>query len=285
MPFCSAAHRLFPQSKLGHLLKRQFRRPHSRSARGAGRPVAADGPWEGATQGSRQWQWHQPNGRMVPPRTLMSLVDTRLCPDSPSLILGLPLGVVGPVDSDTCEKACIHHDGIIQNIFTALKILCWFHSFVPTVLCRLWCNTNSLNKYWVGQKVSLDFSIRCYSLLGQPNVCTILKYAISSVQLLSRVRLHATPWTAARQASLSITNSQSLLKLRSIEWVMPSNLLFLCLPLLPLPSIFPSIGVFSNESALLTRWLKYWSFSFSISPSNEYSGLISFRIGWLDLNT
>ena len=104
----------------------------------------------------------------------------------------------------------------------------------------------------------------------------------SSVQLRSCVQLFATPWTAACQASLSITNSWSLPKLRSIESVMPSNHLILCCPLLP-PSIFPSIRVFSNESALHIRWPKYWSFSFSISPSNEYSGLISFRMDWFDL--
>ena len=92
-----------------------------------------------------------------------------------------------------------------------------------------------------------------------------------------------TLWTAARQASLCITNSQSLLKLMSIESVMPSNHLILCYPLLLLPSVFPSIRVFSNESVLCIRWPKYWSFSFSISPSNEYSGLISFRIDWFDL--
>ena len=102
-----------------------------------------------------------------------------------------------------------------------------------------------------------------------------------SVQLLSRVRLFAIPWTAARQASLSVTNSQSLLKLISIELVMPSNHLILCHSLLLLPLIFPSIRVFSNESVLCMRWPKYWSFS--ISPSNEYSGLISFSIEWLDL--
>ena len=96
-------------------------------------------------------------------------------------------------------------------------------------------------------------------------------------------QLFATPWTAARQASLSITNSQSLLKLTSIESVMPSNHLILYRPLLLLPSIFPSIRVFSNESVLCIRWPKYWSFSFSISPSNEYSGLISFRMDGLDL--
>ena len=93
----------------------------------------------------------------------------------------------------------------------------------------------------------------------------------------------ATPWTAALQASLSFTISQSLLKLMSIESVMPSKHLILCRPLSPLPSIFPSIRVFSKESVLRIRWPKYWSFSFSISPSNEYSGLISFRINWFDL--
>ena len=100
----------------------------------------------------------------------------------------------------------------------------------------------------------------------------------SSVQLLSHIRLFATSWTAARQASLSITTSQSLLKLTFIELVMPSNHLILCRPLLLLPSIFPSIRVFSNESVFPIRWPKYWSFSFSISPSDEYSRLISFRI-------
>ena len=105
---------------------------------------------------------------------------------------------------------------------------------------------------------------------------------ISSVQSLSHVRLFATPWTATRQASLCITNSRSLPKLMSNESVMPSNSLILCCPLL-LPSICPSIRVFSNESALHIRWPKYWSFSFSIHLSNEYSGLISFRMDWLDL--
>ena len=100
---------------------------------------------------------------------------------------------------------------------------------------------------------------------------------------LSRVRIFATPWTEARQASLSITNSWSLLKLMSIESVMPSNHLNLCRPLLLLPSIFPSIRVITNDLVLPIRWPKYWSFSFSISPSNECSGLISFRIDWLDL--
>ena len=105
----------------------------------------------------------------------------------------------------------------------------------------------------------------------------------SLVQLLRRVWLLLTPWTAARQASLSITNSQSILKLMSIEWVMPSNHLVLCCSLLLLPSIFPSIRVFSNESVFHIRWPNFWGFSFSISPSNDYSGLISFRMDWFDL--
>ena len=113
------------------------------------------------------------------------------------------------------------------------------------------------------------------------NISYIIIY-FSSVQLLSRVQLFATPWTAARQASLSITNSWRPPKPMSIESVMPSNQLILCTPLLLLPSIFPSIRVFLNESALHIRWPKYWSFSFNISPSNEHPGLISFRMDWLD---
>ena len=109
------------------------------------------------------------------------------------------------------------------------------------------------------------------------------KEQIRSDQSLSPVRLFATPWTAACQASLSITNSRSLLKLMSIKSVMPSNHLILCHPLLLHPSLFPSIRVFSNESVLHIRWPKHWSFSFSISPSNEYSGLICFRMDWLEI--
>ena len=109
----------------------------------------------------------------------------------------------------------------------------------------------------------------------------MLQVQFSSVQSLSRVRLFVTPWTAAYQASLSITNSQSLLKLMPIELVMPSNHLILYHPLLLLPSIFPSIRVFSSESALRIRWPKYWSFSFSTSLSNEHPGLISFRMDWI----
>ena len=119
--------------------------------------------------------------------------------------------------------------------------------------------------------------------LSQTRLGIYFSSSVSSVQLFSHVWLFATPLIAARQASLSITNSWSLLKLMSIESVRPSNHLILCHPLLLLPSIFPSIRVFANESVLHIRWPKYWSFSFSISPSNEYSGLISFRMDWLDL--
>ena len=130
----------------------------------------------------------------------------------------------------------------------------------------------------------------CPNPLGQVDL-TSVRYPwniwftsyFSSMQSLSRVQRFATPWNAAHKASLSITNSQSFLKFMSIESVMPSNHLILCHPLLLLPSIFPSIRVFSNDSALHISWPKYWSFSFSISPSNEYSGLISFRIDWFDL--
>ena len=114
-------------------------------------------------------------------------------------------------------------------------------------------------------------------------MCVRLCVNTDSVQSLSHVQLFATPWTAVHQASLSITNSQSLLKLMSIASVMPSNHLILCHPLLLLPSIFPTIRVFSNESVLRIRWPKYWSFSVSISPSNEHPGLISSRMDWLDL--
>ena len=120
-------------------------------------------------------------------------------------------------------------------------------------------------------------------MLKLPHNSTHLTLQFSSVQSLSRIRLFATPWITARQASLSITNSRSSLRLMFIESVMPSSHLILCRPLPLQPPIPPSIRVFSNESTLRMRWPKYWSFSFSISPSSEYSGLISFRMDWLDL--
>ena len=137
-------------------------------------------------------------------------------------------------------------------------------------------------------RISLGFSLLNFFFSRQLGTLLLYLFAVvyianqthlASVQSHSHVQLFATPWTAARQASLSITNSWSLPKLMSIELVMPSNHLILYRPLLLLPSIFPSIKVFSNESVLCIRWPKYWSFSFNISPSNEYSGLISFRVG------
>ena len=122
----------------------------------------------------------------------------------------------------------------------------------------------------------------CTKASAQGSKLTV-EVKFSSIQSLSHVRLFATLWTAARQASLSITNSRSLLRLMSIELMMPFNHLILCHPLLLSPSIFPNIRVFSNESVLRIRWPNYWSFSFSISPSKEYSGLVSIRIDWFDL--
>ena len=139
-------------------------------------------------------------------------------------------------------------------------------------------------------KSTISYSKSWLDLLGHTDHiwistynCVWKMFLSQSIQSLSYVWLFVTPWTTACQASLSITHSQSLLKLISIESVTPSKHLILCHPLLLLPSIFPSIRVFSNESALHIRWPKYWSLSFSISPSNVYSGLISFRMDWLDL--
>ena len=130
---------------------------------------------------------------------------------------------------------------------------------------------------------SLSFFTLIKRFFSSSLLSAIRVVQFSSVQSLSHVRLFVTPWTEARQASLSFTNSQRLLNLMSIKSVMPSNHLIFCRPLLLLSSIFPSIRVFSSESVLCIRWPKYWIFSFSISPSNEYSGLISFRIDWFDL--
>ena len=135
-----------------------------------------------------------------------------------------------------------------------------------------------MGAYGLGHRVRLELRSR-----GQKGNARWDRIQFSSVQSLSFVQLFATPRIAAHQASLSITNSPSLLKLMSIELVMPSNHLILCRPLLLPPSIFPRIRVFSNESVLHIRWSKYWSFSFNISPSNEHSGLISFRMNWLVL--
>ena len=170
----------------------------------------------------------------------------------------------------------------------SLSIHSFTHSFFqPTIV--YWTNISYMfvlfqehPKHWEGMKRNC----LCACFHPKPEVQSLWLYnplSASSVQSLSRVQLFATPWIAAHQASLSITNSQSSLKLMSIESVMPSSHLILCRPLLLLPPIRPSIRVFSNESALWIRWPKYWSFSFSISPSNEHPGLISFRMDWLDL--
>ena len=149
------------------------------------------------------------------------------------------------------------------------------HNQTHYIATHVYCSAKLL-------KYTLERDPQCLNLTLQGKVLS-WSDQFSSVQSLSRVRLFATPWTSACQASLSITNSQSPPKPMSIESVMPSSHLILCRPLLLLPSIFPSFRVFSSESALHIRWPTYWSFSFSISPSNEHSGLISFRMGWLDV--
>ena len=167
----------------------------------------------------------------------------------------------------------------------------WHISKVPIILfywvsiafCQKLCFCFFFFLYlwrWLLKFLSLSLLVWWIILMGL--LISIQLFCICFLFSSVHVWLFVTPWTAAHQASLSITNSQSLLKLMSIESVMPSNHLILCHPLLLLPSIFPSIRVFSNESALCIRWPKYWSFSFNISPSNEHSGLISFRMDWLD---
>ena len=156
-----------------------------------------------------------------------------------------------------------------------LAILTFFMS--PDL--SLWTGSKLCDRLPLHNILNVIYLIVFYIFKKKPEtkgICVINQF--SSVQLLSHVQLFATPWTAAHQSSLSITNSRSLLKLMSIESVMPSNHLILCHPLLLLPSIVPSIRVFSSESVLHIRWPKYWSFSLSIGPSNEYSGLISFRM-------
>jgi len=148
----------------------------------------------------------------------------------------------------------------------------------------MWILWGLLYIWWLKMQVpSILWHHHLHTRLLKICVRKNIRTQFSSVQSLSRVRLFATPWIAARQASLSITNSQSSLKLMSIEFMMPSSHLILCCPLLLLPPIPPSIRVFSKESTLHVRWPKYWSVSFSIIPSKEHPGLISFRMDWLDL--
>ena len=148
-----------------------------------------------------------------------------------------------------------------------------------------WETTHGFSKiFWVLENVGEEIEkLEHLCTIGEKIKCKMVSVQLSSVQSLSHVQLFVTPWIAARQASLSITNSWSLLKHMSIESMMPSSHLILCRPLLLLPPIPPSIRVFSNESTLCMRWPKYWSFSFSISPSNEHPGLICLRMDWLDL--
>ena len=147
----------------------------------------------------------------------------------------------------------------------------------------MWSGVSLIGQDFIKKKKKHWVTLHFGNSQNMSNPLPAKNIQFSSVQSLSRVRLFATLWTAAHQASLSITNHLSLLKLMSIALVMPSNHLSLCHPLLLLPSIFASIRVFSNESVLPIRWPKYWSFSFNISSSNEYSGLIFFRMDWLDL--
>ena len=173
----------------------------------------------------------------------------------------------------------------------ALKIWCFWTVVLEKTWESLGLQGDPTSPFW--RRSALGFLPSCPHCLSSSSwpwtwhwLCrtlSSLSYQFTSVQLLNRVRLFENPWNAARQASLSITNSRSLLKLMSIESVMPSNHLILCHPLLLLPSLFPTIRVFSNESVLSIRWPKYWSFSFSISLSNECSGLISFKMDLLDL--
>ena len=174
---------------------------------------------------------------------------------------------------------------LLIEIFQGFGRILMVIGFLSEILVGLHIEPSSyekillLLKSWV---VSLEPVLQEKKIFHS-SIMEIMNYFSVSGQSLSRVWLFATPWTVARQASLSITNSRSPPKPMSIKLVMPSNHLILCRPLLLLPSIPPSIGVFSNESALRIRWPKYWSFSFSISPSKEHPGLISFRMDWLDL--
>ena len=198
------------------------------------------------------------------------------CVDGANLVLQVSYFVI-IVQSPSCVRlfeiplTAASQGSLSLTIFRSWPKFKSIASVMPSSHLTLWCPL-----------LPLPSSLNLY-----PNqwLCQWVNYLhqFSSVQSLSHVRLFVIPWTAARQASLSITNSRSLPKLMSIESVMPSNYLILCHPLLLLPSIFPRIRVFSNESVLCIRCLNFWSFSFSISPSNEYSGMISFRMDWFYL--
>ena len=187
-----------------------------------------------------------------------------------------------PIPSIAPFCFCTHH---VYKFHIYFIYMCYICVLVSYSIVYFFVKITHISNFPLTKRICYSYCI-CYpslsNILMLCRICTIL-IQFSSVQLLSHVQLFATPWTAACQASLSITNSWSPPKPTSTESVMPSNHLILCHPLLLLPSIFPSIRVFSNESALRIRWPKCWSFSLSINPSNEYSGLISFRMDWLDL--
>ena len=179
----------------------------------------------------------------------------------------------------------MHKDFSFSTPFPMLVIFCglFIYSLIAILMCVNWFLYCFSSKSQISQIsptiISRISSFFQYVFLEDKNTFKI----ISSVQSLSHIQLFATPWTAAHQASLSITNTQSLIRLMSIKSVIPSSHLILCRLLLLLPLIFPSIRVISSESVLHIRWPKYWSFSFNISASNEYSGLITFRIDWFDI--
>ena len=180
----------------------------------------------------------------------------------------------------------------LEGVCSLNQLLLEYHTFAKSNDCNASMQQNCSQEFSWTEAVQVRVPELRLEVLSVYDLATELRQMPLSVEIivregsvvqsLSHVQLFATPWTAARQASLPFTVSQSLLKLKSVESMMPSNHLILCCPLL-LPSVFPIISVFSGELALLIRWPKYWSFSFSINPSNEYSGLISFRIDWFDL--
>ena len=190
------------------------------------------------------------------------------------------------LDEGVCSDECIVLAKLCQSLpcfilYSKAKLACYSRYLLTSYfrIPGLLMKRTFVFFFWFSSRRSFRPSQNC----SISAFSAVVIGAFSSVQSLSRVQLVATPWIAPHQASLSIASSQSLPKLMSIESVMQSNHLILCRPLLLLPSIFPSIRVFSNESALCTRWPNYQSFSFNISPSNEHTGLISFRMDWLDL--
>ena len=247
--------------------------PFRRLARGRGGLLPLLAEWAHA----QSWK---KTGEMLLPRMWRPGRDTKAW--GPSEVIRGPCGKGG----------CLASEDSRGDVGLCWDVGCWFsftghlpnlYCFMPFILCSF--VITAIRKPYAYSSYFLSLYLRSLLWRGFPHLLGRGGHAVqfSSVQSLSRVRLFATPWTAACQASLSITNSRSLPKLMSIESVMPSGHLILCRPLLLLPTIPPSIRVFSNESTLCMRWPKYWNFSFSIIPSNKHPGLISFRIDWLDL--